>query len=717
MGFNATFELLSIYSQFLAISMSIKVNWPLNWSRYVNFAKYMRFDFLTTFYGLQLMEYRVHYILLTNLLPLAISFILLFLFKSPLIVFWYLITLCSMLGMIFGYFVYSNVDPQQPYKIAGYLSLFVFLIMLLVLLIGLTIKWCRKRNKYKLDAEDIDNFENIDKVDLVHNKSAFKIIRNLVIAIILILIGYSNNFYPLYIIAAFILVNCLFNLFPKGRLQTTKFNTLARKSGLKIILLGLGFGYIPITTKLLEILFCKEFKCGLNQIIQRGFPKLLNIGLIAPEPNFGYNCLDCIVDKNCKLKELCLAESDLLLAANPSYSCTSEIYRFFLPGSLLMLVTFTFGVPVLFYRLVKTTSRFLTQIRVINKQGEDIWAIRSHVSKNSCASIYQSFVMNWKYYKLILMLYRLVIVIIFVFLTSLDYSLVTSISLFLAHSIVFVFSVYSSPYSDKSAQYLYYSVVFVNIINCVVVILKASDVNITDASLPGIIAVNTMIPFFMFFLGYMLDRKKSKKLLAALSEEFGGNPKQFIDFIDPQDRPKLKTMDAILNRKLLHMTVNYFTLLGFVATLAGSLGVLGIVSQGSRLKTRMDTRRNGLAIVQSELGSFYTWQEFIGSCCCMTNLSDKEHGTEYWKCNNNLEFNYKILNRVDFKETSLNGYDVRSFCGRTYNFVEPPTLVDNGFNVYHTKHGSFLAGYSRETIKKLKGWSDEDLDKVLLYLW
>eukprot|EP00835_Amoeboradix_gromovi_P004049 NODE_295_length_11479_cov_0.183480.p5 type:complete len:189 gc:universal NODE_295_length_11479_cov_0.183480:1324-758(-) len=188
------------------------------------------------------------------------------------------------------------------------------------------------------------------------------------------------------------------------------------------------------------------------------------------------------------------------------------------------------------------------------------------------------------------MLYRLVIVVIFAFLTALDYSLVTSICLFLAHSIAFVFSMCSSSYSDKSAQSLYYSVVFINIINCIVVILRASDINITDESLPGIIALNTFIPLQMFFVGYTMDRKKSKKLLAAMSEEFGDKPKQFIDFVDPQDRPKIKAMDAILNRKLLHMTVNYFTLLEFIATLAGSLGVLGIVSQSSRLKARMDTR-------------------------------------------------------------------------------------------------------------------------------
>eukprot|EP00835_Amoeboradix_gromovi_P004045 NODE_295_length_11479_cov_0.183480.p1 type:complete len:370 gc:universal NODE_295_length_11479_cov_0.183480:2634-1525(-) len=329
MGFNAIFELISIYTQLLAISMSIKVNWPLNWSRYVNFAKYMRFDFLTTLYGLQLMEYRVHYMLITNVLPLAISPILLFLFKSPLTVFWYVITLCSMLGMVFSYFVYNNVDPQQSYKVAGYLSPFAFVIMLHVFLIGFTIKWCRKRNKYKLGAEDADNFENIDKVDLVHNKSAFKIVRNLIVAVILVLVGYANSFYPLYIVATFVLANCFFNLFPKGRLQTTKFNTFARKSGLKVILLGLGFGYIPITTKLLEILFSKEFKCGLNQIIHRGVPGLLNMGLIVPQHNFGYSCLDCIIDAECKIKELCSVESDLLLVANPSFSCTSEIYRFF----------------------------------------------------------------------------------------------------------------------------------------------------------------------------------------------------------------------------------------------------------------------------------------------------------------------------------------------------------------------------------------------------
>eukprot|EP00835_Amoeboradix_gromovi_P004051 NODE_295_length_11479_cov_0.183480.p8 type:complete len:128 gc:universal NODE_295_length_11479_cov_0.183480:761-378(-) len=126
---------------------------------------------------------------------------------------------------------------------------------------------------------------------------------------------------------------------------------------------------------------------------------------------------------------------------------------------------------------------------------------------------------------------------------------------------------------------------------------------------------------------------------------------------------------------------------------------------------------NGLAIVQSEFGSFYSWKEFVENCCCLTNLSDKERGTEYWKCNSNLEFKHKILNRVDGTMPSLNGYDVRTFCGTRYNYVEPPTLVNNGLNVYYAEHGRYLNGYSRESVKNAKGWSDDDLNKVLLYLW
>ena len=465
----------------------------------------------------------------------------------------------------------------------------------------------------------------------------------------------------------------------------------------------------------MQILFCKRYYCDLGAMIQRRFPLKFGFDLLFQTDVIG-KCTRCVFDSGCTESiSLCNGESDLLLVANPSLSCTNEIYKYFLPGSILMLVGFTMGVPVLYFRLVKKVSKFLRQIRVTENATDDKWLVQSSVSKNSCSSLYNSFKMEWKYYKLLLMLYRLLIVLIFVFLTALDFTLGTSIFLFLAHFSAFAFSIYSHPYSDKAAQFLFYTVIVINIGNCALVIMRAAQIYIDNTWLPVIVFINTCLPTLMFFIGYLLDRKRIRKLYAK-SIEFNGKPppEGLLHLVIDADRAKIKTMDAILNRKLLNIALNYFVILGIISSISGSIGLLGIVSQDSALKVRSDTRIQGPDIVQSEFGSFYSWKEFTDNCCCMLNLSDQINGIENWKCNNNLEFQFKTLIRAG---TDVNGYDVRPFCGRVYNFVRDPAILNNGNNVFYTVHGDFLPGYSRDILKAAKNWNDEQIDAVLLYLW
>ena len=715
MGFSATFELVSLYSQLMALSLSIKLNWPQYWQRYISFTKFFNFD-IFSFYGLDLLDYRVHYLIVTSLLPLGISLVLLFLFKSPTVVVWFLLTLASLIGSIFAYFLFYFVAPQPEYKYTGIFSLVIFCLMFAIFILVMTIKWCRKRNNYNLGMEDVDNFEKIEQVELVHAKSKLKIIRNLIIGGGMVALGFLLNI-GFFILAFIVISNSIVSLFDVGQRKMTRINTYFRKSGLKLILIILGFCYVPVTQNLMEILFCNKLKCGIDQIFNRPIPDVLGLTLIKPYKPFS-NCLECIFDEQCPLtSNLCPGESDIVLVANNSFSCSSEIYVYFLPGAVLMLVCFTLGVPLLFHSLIKTISKFLKQIRITDKSGEEIWHIQTLVSKNSCSSLYKSFVLKWKYYKLFLMIYRLLIVVIFVFLNSWASSVVTSISLFFAHSLAFIFSLYSSPYSNKSEQFLFFTAICNNIINCILVITKASDVNIEDSLLPGVIVFYTATPVIMFLIGFWIDRRRAKKLFAISQEAADGlqkKPKEAEDFVKTADRSKIRTMDAILNRKLLNSALNYFIILGVVATISGCLGTLGIVSQNSKLKAKLDTRIQGPDVVQSEFGSFHNWNEFSENCCCLINMSDPIKGVEYWKCQNNAEFKYKVLKRQD---GSINGYDIRSFCGREFNYIEPPRIITNGQNIFYSVHGSFLPGYTRERIKAIKQLDDNEFDKILSHLW
>ena len=718
---NAIIELVSLYTQFLAISFSIKVDWSVGWQKYIQLSKVFNMNFLSAFYGfygIQFADYRVHHILVTNIAPLGIALVLLILFKSPIVVLWYVVTLSSVVVSIFGYYVYTMVEPQPMYKYMGLASVIVFVIMFLILVIQLIVNCCRKRTNYKLGMVDVESFDKIDVTVAIHVKSNAKQVRNFIVSIVLLFIGYTQFIFPFLIFGFLVLINCLLNCFTKGQQFTSDINTWCRKSSLKIVLILLGFIYIPITTDTLEMLFCKELKCKVNEVIDRGFPTALSFDLLSHSEQFG-QCKPCLFDSMCTIgNQLCQQESDLRLISDPSFSCSSEIYKYFLPGSILMLAGFTIGVPFLFYKLVKIISKFLLQIRVSDKQGEDVWAVQSHLSNNSCSSMYKSFVMNWKYYKLVLMGYRLLVVLIFVFLSSLEYNIAASVCLFMAHVGALLFTIKSQPYASLSIQLLYYCIILVNIINCGLVITNASGIILQDSLIPFIVTLNAVLPILMYTLGYYVDRKRMKELRGSFSQEFDAETKKqhkgVHKFVNEDDLKKIKAMDMILNRKLLNIAVNYFIFLGFIATLAGSIGILGIASQSSRFNAMIDTRLHYDQIYKNELGSYTSWDQFMDNCCCMVAMGNKQKGIEHWKCINNKEFNYKLLVR---KDMDLDGYDIREFCGRSFKFVDPPQLLENESHILYTQHGDYVKGISRELIMRTKHWNDEQMDKVLLYLW
>eukprot|EP00834_Sanchytrium_tribonematis_P005546 NODE_343_length_9136_cov_0.948656.p7 type:complete len:168 gc:universal NODE_343_length_9136_cov_0.948656:2982-2479(-) len=161
MELNSFFELFAMYSQFLGLSFSIKLNWTVPWQKYITFTKYLHLNLLESLYGIPMMDYRVNHILITSIIPISICMILLFLFKSPSVVLWVLVTMASIIGMLFGFFVYSFIEPQFQYKLLAIISAALLLLMLIIFIIIRSVKHFRVKHNYKLSLEDVQNLESV----------------------------------------------------------------------------------------------------------------------------------------------------------------------------------------------------------------------------------------------------------------------------------------------------------------------------------------------------------------------------------------------------------------------------------------------------------------------------------------------------------------------------------------------------------------------------
>lgn len=187
---------------------------------------------------------------------------------------------------------------------------------------------------------------------------------------------------------------------------------------------------MPISTILFQFFICKSESCPTNKIFSTLDSQLTTV----PRYNYQKQCEDCLM-RDCAIdltKSLCFQDTESFLVLDPSISCTKEIYPFFMPGSLLILMTFTIGVPILYYRLVKIVMNFIQQIEVLESHYTN-WESKTRASDNSCKQIYQSYHEKWKFFKIALIFYRLLVVSFFVFLGSTGNNIVAASMMLIVH--------------------------------------------------------------------------------------------------------------------------------------------------------------------------------------------------------------------------------------------------------------------------------------------
>ena len=316
------------------------------------------------------------------------------------------------------------------------------------------------------------------------------------------------------------LINFFGSLSVKGRKTFTKLNSFIRKSSLKVVLIVLGLTYMPITTVLFKFLICSPTKCAANQQVNRfgvignniaGFTPRINDTFPITPTDVAEFCVNTVYDDQCPVG-FPMDNSDSLLTIDPTLSCKTEIHPYFLPGGLLLLMVFSFGVPFLYYRLVKLVNEFLLKIRVMETATNE-WLVKIKASKNSCSQMYNSFESKWKYFKLALIMYRLLIVSCFVFLVTLDKRNIAVILICCIHCSAMLFAIYSRSYYNKSNQFVVYAVVGMNIIACVLVISSTGGNQVSETLVYPTSILNFLVPIIAFSVGYIVDKRQAKKLL------------------------------------------------------------------------------------------------------------------------------------------------------------------------------------------------------------
>lgn len=168
-----------------------------------------------------------------------------------------------------------------------------------------------------------------------------------------------------------------------GILKVTKCGTnvifsikkFSKRWGLRLLMLFLDLLYIPILTILVSLLTPHSQYCPAGSFFKTDYDPSYTFDLFV---NHTTTCIPCATDyltnSNSTCYDVCTREKrDLRMSEDPSLEFISDVLSVS-GGTILFTVIFVmFGIPALYYFLIKRNRNFVFNVKVFGKTPEEKW--------------------------------------------------------------------------------------------------------------------------------------------------------------------------------------------------------------------------------------------------------------------------------------------------------------------------------------------------------
>jgi len=416
--------------------------------------------------------------------------------------------------------------------------------------------------------------------------------------------------------------------------------------------------------------------------------------------------------------QLCPGSSSLRLTAAPQIDCNQQ-WAFYMPGSLLTLIMFTFGVPYMFYQLTNRHTAMYGDLKIYedlpmksptkaaaqhghvynlfhrrNHDGgwkgtpwelDDMWMRRvRNAVKNRAKNLYADFEFEWRYWKLLMLGMKFFIIVIDMLKTKFTSLLAAPVLMLLVHASMLMLSVFARPYTDKRPDLLSMSISFANVFNWALLLIMALRISAPSFMIWIVLAVNLLLPIVAIAAGWVLNRRKLKRLQDSLAQSANKRT-----YKDTKEVAKLRRgVERHINEFTLRFISRWTWAVLLCAVIGGELVFIGTFAEAALTPVTghtagakgspnvVDCHREEYARGQEFIG-FSNWSAFTENCCCMsrTNVTDyspahlETHPIELWSCLNPGNADrprvYKERQRRDLELGKIVA-PVRTFCGQTF---------------------------------------------------
>jgi len=199
------------------------------------------------------------------------------------------------------------------------------------------------------------------------------------------------------------------------------------------------------------------------------------------------------------------------LSADPRISCSTEIYPFYLPGAAVLILTAVIGIPVLFYRLIKISTQYIDVIPIDGTTDDNVkWIRQILLTRNAVKSMYADFSKKWRYYRLIIMIQKFMIVALFVFTPDPKFLIV---AVGLIQFVFFLVMLASRPYIYWTENLLANICMGLVAADAIICACLGWSINIPQEFFYVLIAFNVIAPIVVAIVALSLQHSISNQLI------------------------------------------------------------------------------------------------------------------------------------------------------------------------------------------------------------
>jgi len=339
------------------------------------------------------------------------------------------------------------------------------------------------------------------------------------------------------------------------------------------------------------------------------------------------------------------------------------------------------------------------------EEQNEAWVRRVRPSKrNKARTLYCDFTYRWRYWKLLMLLQKLLIVLALCIQQAHGSPVTTAYLLGGIHASMLALTLYARPYLDHRPDFLSMGISAANIFNAVLGVLTLSRVRMAYKWLYAIYAINFGLPLLSLLTGFHLHKRRKRRRLAEGKRV--GKP------VDSDKMAKQRRLvERNINEYTLRFLVSWTSVVVICSCLAAELIFIGqfekivLTPVWAHASPSMVPPSTEACAVEAQMRTleyigYGSWAAFTANCCCMsrtttsslTNASSSPSSlssldahdapfTELWMCTNATVAGgigstaYKERQRRPLDSSASAEPEVRPFCGTQFLLSNGSALI------------------------------------------